>query len=190
MRKTASSSATTLQYQYMSPCPLPWCVSFFGRKINSVSVIAATFLKSHKTTAIEITPGNTIASPAQKLACQRAIRLFAICTLYDKGNSGEASNFISCGVCWSREGESGSSRGFENERRWNSRAVNTSQADTEKIARGRAGLPRVSPLEVRHANCVRRRQTRRNDCLRWRATGKRRGPGRQAIRRASREIVG
>ena len=72
IRNTASTSATRLQYQYIGPFPWSWWVSLAGRKISSVSVIFATVPKSHRSTAKEITPGRTMARPAQKLACQRA----------------------------------------------------------------------------------------------------------------------
>ena len=62
-----------LQYQYIVPSGL--CVSDCGRKMSKVSVMSDIRPKIHTIAATEITAGNTIASPAQKLACQRAKKL-------------------------------------------------------------------------------------------------------------------
>src|SRR6266481_1072232 len=50
--------------------------------MSSVSVIFATVPNSQIITAMEITPGRTIASPARKLACHRAQRFFCTSPLY------------------------------------------------------------------------------------------------------------
>src|SRR6267154_2336452 len=82
MRKRATTSATRLQYQNIGPSPRFSWVKVRGRKISRVSVILAAVPKSQISTATEMTAGNTIARPAQKLACQRSHRVFVTSRQY------------------------------------------------------------------------------------------------------------
>src|SRR5271155_804178 len=76
MSKTASSSADKLQYQWIGPVPASSCVTVFGKKNSSKSVMLEIVPNSHLMTAKEMTAGSTKTSPVRKLERHRTNKLF------------------------------------------------------------------------------------------------------------------